>query len=183
MNKTAFRFSMLLSLTALFLLSNACRLVSSQADDDRDLLPPAGYNLRSSVSLENTPDLKFTTGWHDTEADTTGQRWRWMARRSETQLRNRGADMKLRIEGWTPTQLLQAPPTLRVSLNGKELERFPTPTGGFTKSWDVPIALQGTGETSTLVMEISDVAPVPNETRELAFSLNNLIWKPLKTTP
>lgn len=160
----------------LVLLSTpACR-----RDDDRDLLPPVGSSLQTPTTVENDSEIKFVSGWYDVETGDKGQTWRWMGKRGELRLRNQAGNMKLRLRGWAPVELLKAVPSLRLTLNGRELENFTAPAGHFTKEYMVTREQQRTEEFSTLVLESSLTAKPPNDTRELGYSLTNVVWEPVK---
>jgi hypothetical protein len=167
-----------LSLVAALPLAAACR-----HDDDRDLLPPPGYAMPGFVSLSGDGEAQFTNGWYPLESDAAGQSWRWMGKRGEIQLHNQGSEMKLRIGGWAPTELLSTAPTMRVSINSHELESFTAPKGQFTKTWNVPRTLQGEGEKSVLLIETSIAAKPPGDNRELGYALTQLVWEPRATKP
>jgi hypothetical protein len=167
-----------LPLVGALLLTAACR-----HDDDRDLLPPPGYALPGFVSLSGDGEAQFTSGWHQLESDAAGQSWRWMSKRGEIQLHNQGSEMKLRIGGWAPTELLSTAPTMRVSINGHELESFTAPKGHFMKTWTVPRASQKESEKSVLLIETSIAAKPPEDNRELGYALTQLVWEPRATKP
>ncbi len=158
-------------------------MAGCRRDDDRDLLPPPGYAMPGFISLAGDSDAEFTSGWYAAEAGTNGPGWRWMGKRGEIQLRNQSSEMKLRLRGWVPLELLSAAPTLRVSINGHELESFTPPKGHFTKTYTVPHTMQGESEKSILVIETSITAKSPNDTRELGYSLIQLVWEPLAKKP
>lgn len=165
--------------TLIRLLSAAALLLTAGCgrNDDRDLLPPPGYASVGS-SLSGDSDAQFTSGWHPIETGPDGQSWRWMGRRGEVQLLNQQSEMRLRLRGWAPLELLNAAPVMRVSLNGHELESFTAPQGHFTKTWVIPRAMQGDGEKSTLVIETSLAVKPKGDTRELGYSLIELSWEP-----
>ena len=174
--KPLFRATPCLFFLLLVVLSaGACR-----RDDDRDLLPPVSSSLQTPTTVENDTEIKFVSGWHDVETSANGQTWRWMGKRGELRLRNQGVNTKLRIRGWAPVDLLATASTIRITLNGRELENFVAPAGHFTKEYLVPRENQGSEEFSTLVLETSLTAKPPNDSRELGYSLTNVVWEPIK---
>ena len=164
----------------LFLLLAALSTTACRRDDDKDLLPPIGSSMQTPTTVESDSEIKFASGWYDVETGANGQTWRWMGKRGELRLRNQGANMKLQIRGWAPVELLAAVPTIRLILNGRELENFTAPAGRFAKEYLVPRENQGQEEFSTLVIESSITAKPPNDTRELGYSLTNVVWEPVK---
>jgi hypothetical protein len=175
-NSSPARARLLTPLLSLALLA----AVGCRRDEDKDLLPPLGSSSLSQSSLEGDSEVKFTSGWYDVETGANNQAWRWMSKRGEIRLRNQGADMKLRLRGWAPVELLATAPTLRLSLNGRELDSFVAAPGHFTREYQVPRDLQGQDEFSTLVVESSATAKPPNDTRELGYSLVSLVWESAK---
>jgi hypothetical protein len=165
-------------LVAALLLLGAC-----QRADDTDLLPPPGYSTPGQIALTGDSDARFAGGWYQVETGAEGATWRWMGKRGEIRLRNQGAEMRLRLRGWAPLELLPAAPTLRISINGQELDRFTAPAGHFTKEYTVPRAVQGGGETSSLVIESSATVTPPKDDRQLGYSLTQLVWEPLAAKP
>ena len=161
----------------LCLLAVVLAMASCQSNEDKDLLPPIGYSPEAFAALEGDERVQFVKGWYDVESGTTGQSWRWMSKQGEIHLRNQGKDMKLRLLGWVPLDLLPAPPTLRITINGKELEQLTPPKGHFTREYKIPSSLQGTGEKSMLLIESSAAAKPPQDTRELGYSLVNIVWE------
>lgn len=67
--------------------------------------------------------LKYTKGWYDPEVDKRGNiKWRWMKQSGEVKLMNPKADAELFIDAWLPNQQFDSPATLRLLLNGNEIE-------------------------------------------------------------
>lgn len=163
-----------------FILLSALVVSACRRDDDKDLLPPVGSSLQNPPTVENDSEIKFASGWYDVETGPNGQLWRWMGKRSELRLRNQGVNMKLRIRGWAPIELLGVAPNIRFTINGHELENFAAPPGHFTKEYVVPRENQGQEEFSVLVIETSLTAKPPNDVRELGYSLTNVVWEPVK---
>jgi hypothetical protein len=84
----------------------------------------------------------------------------------------------LRIEGWVTNGSLPTPPTIRLVVDGKELDSFAAPpTKPFVREYDLPNAFDA-GHDTTLVIETSATASPPGETRELGFALGAFSWTP-----
>jgi hypothetical protein len=145
-------------------------------EDAADLLPPAGFR---EPSIMLSPTAKFGEGWYPIESSTSSS-WRWMAKRGAIEVKPYAENAKLSLVGWAPLDLLAAAPTLSISVNGHEIDRFVAPDGRFTKEYIVPAAVQQGGREAIVELESSTTAKAPGDARALGFSLVSLTWRPEK---
>jgi hypothetical protein len=152
----------------------------SKPDEDADLVPPPGYVPKVVHPLLEAKGAHahFGSGWFPMESNAGGA-WRWMAKTGEIKITsgNLATGVHVRIEGWTPNADLPAPSTLRVLVDGREIDSFVTPPTQFVKEYDLP-EQPDAGQETTVVLEVSATASPPGETRALGFALRAFSWAP-----
>ena len=161
----------------------ACALAFAACKDKEEEPPPMNTKLTTTPAVNATPEpaVVYTQGFYDLEQDGATT-WRWMSERGVVRLKNTGKDMKLRLVGRAPAVELKGPQTLTVSLNGEKLDEV-SGKDDLQKEIIVPAAKQGSAPASELVITASksfvpkELSAKSNDTRKLAFSLNQLTWQ------
>ena len=159
----------------------ACALAFA-ACKDREEEPPL-MNAKPITTPAATPEpaVAYTQGFYDLEQDGATT-WRWMSDRGVVRLKNTGKDMKLRLVGRAPAVELKGEQKLTVSLNGEKLEEI-SGKDDLQKEIIVPATKQGSTPASELVITASkffvpkELSAKSNDTRKLAFSLQQLTWQ------
>jgi hypothetical protein len=119
--------------------------------------------------------VRFGAGFYPVESNAQGN-WRWMGPIGEIHVPSIPAKAHLEILGWAPVELLPTPPTMGISVNGHELDRFVPPNGRFKMAYDVPEYFQRGGPDSIVRLEMSATALAPGDPRALGFSLVSVAW-------
>lgn len=110
--------------------------------------------------------------------------WRWMAESGSIELKNQHTDMRLKIAGKVPTDVISGPVKLIIKLNGETLEELTATKEKpeVSKEFDIPAAKQTNGDYSQLTIQ-SDKFFVPRlvnkestDDRKLSFSLTKVEW-------
>jgi hypothetical protein len=148
-------------------------------EEDADVLPPAGLSLSATPPVVVSPmgPTRFGRGWFPIESNAQGS-WRWMGQIGEIHVPTLQSKAHLRILGWAPVELLGTPPTIRISVNGKELDHFAPPIGRFKNGYDVAQEVQGPEPESIVRLETSATASAPGDPRALGFALVSVSWTP-----
>lgn len=156
----------------------ACGGGCHRADEDADILPPAGWTPEPPRPAMASPagKARFGPGWYPVESNADGS-WRWMAQSGEIRISGVASTARLELYGWAPLEFMNTPPVFRVSINGRELDRFVPPSGRFRKSYDVPEELQRGVVESVLRLETSATAIAPGDPRPLGFALVSVTWR------
>ena len=121
--------------------------------------------------------IRYVDGWYDEEgsgADT----WRWMGRRARLVLQPIAGGGELRFSANVPLDA-EAPPTLRVSIDGRVVDDFVVSTRAFTRRYDVPPS----DAAHEVVFDLSNaVNParqhLGGDTRDLGMQLRTISWSP-----
>jgi len=121
---------------------------------------------------------QFVSGWSMAERNATDES-RWMGRHSVTQLPPRSGKSALHLTFDIPDELMPAPPTLTITLNGAIIDRFQPSEAHMTKAYEVEAAANGAPN----VLEL-DTSQVFNEAkvhpggdpRDLGILLKWLSW-------
>ena len=121
--------------------------------------------------------IRYVDGWYDEEgsgADT----WRWMGRRARLVLQPIASGGELRFSANVPLDA-EAPPTLRVSIDGRVVDDFVVSTRTFTRRYDVPPS----DAAHEVVFDLSNaVNParqhLGGDTRDLGMQLRTISWSP-----
>ncbi len=172
-----FRFGFIVpgARVALFvaLASSGCR----KPEEDADLLPPPGLAPSAMSPIVTSPmgALHFGQGWYPVESNAEGS-WRWMGQVGEIRVPTLRTKALLQIVGWAPLELLGTAPTMRVSVNGREVDHFVPPMGHFKKEYRVPIDIQGEDQESAVRLETSATASAPGDPRDLGYALVSISW-------
>jgi hypothetical protein len=128
------------------------------------------------------PRVIFESGFYNAE-QLKEKSWRWMDEDGVIKLKNAGEDMVVKIGGRAPREAMPAPPTMKIFLNGEELEQFMPPGIYFEKEYKVPAAMQKGGVwselriTTTGVIVPRKVNPKLNDDRHLGFQLFKFSWR------
>jgi serine/threonine protein kinase len=131
---------------------------------------------------DGVPRVIYGTGFYGEER-LNGKAWHWMAEEGVVKLRNLRSDMTLRIAGRAPLDAMPAPPTMKISLNGEELEELVPPGNIFVKEYQIPSAKLGAGAWSelristTTVIVPSELKKKLNDNRRLGFQVYELTWE------
>jgi hypothetical protein len=148
----------------------------------------ASEEKTAAVGSEPAPpppptDVVYAHGFFDLERDAGGS-WRWMEPEGVVRLKNTGKDMVLKVAGRVPFERFKQAPTIKITLNGAELDQSPATPELMTREFTITPKQQGSGDWSELKIS-SDKSFVPKETdpgatdpRRLAFSLTKLSWEP-----
>ena len=158
------------------LAQGACKV-----DDETDLKPPAGYvpptfhPLRGPVPPGTI--VRYGEGFSGIESSPAGTTWRWTSRRGTVHLPNDRTDKQLRIVGSVPLELLGQVPTIRILLEGEELDCFAATGGNFARHYAVARARLGGAPSAELTIETSATFHAPGDPRELGVSISILDWR------
>jgi hypothetical protein len=87
------------------------------------------------------PRVVFESGFYNPE-QLKDKSWRWMDEDGVIKVKNTGEDMVIKIGGRAPLDALPAPPTMKILLNGEELDQFMPPENYFEKEYQVSAAKQ-----------------------------------------
>ncbi len=94
-----------------------------------DLQPPGGAMVG------------FVDGWQEPEYNpATAQSWRWMSERATLWVSPAGRPVSLVVAGESPRRYFDGPPTVRVTVAGREVARF-SPAADFEQAVTLPAAL------------------------------------------
>lgn len=135
-------------------------------------------------ALVETPTTLFPTGatWGDgwsflERTELTG--FRWMSARSEVRLApaHRWSTMRLFVQLVVPLGSLRRPPTIRIVLDGRELDRFEGVSGLEARAYLVPAGAAADGREPTLAIETSETVDVNGRT--LGVALERASWDPV----
>lgn len=103
--------------------------------------------------------------------------WRWMADRGEVRLPNRHVRQRLRIFGWVPLELLAGPPTIQITLQDHQLDRFVASERNLNRQFFVKREQLGDRPFAVLLIETSATAHAPGDTRRLGISIEGIEWE------
>jgi hypothetical protein len=138
-------------------------------------------------AMAETATTLFPTGatWGDgwsflEQSDVTG--FRWMSGRSEVRLApaHRWSTMRLFVELVVPLGILRRPPTIRILLDGRLLDRFEGLSGTEPRSYLVA-ASAANGLEPRLVIETSETVDVNGRT--LGVALQRASWDAVGGAP
>lgn len=129
-------------------------------------------------------NINYTTGIYDEEKGPNGS-WRWVSEQGIIKLKNNPSDMRLKIVGSAPVDLIGQTTEVTVKLNGELLEKFTLTKDKNTveKEFTIPASKQTNGELSELTLSCSksfvpkQVYKNSNDDRKLSFSLTKLEWE------
>ena len=131
------------------------------------------------------PDIVYEKGFYPLEKDDkAGASWRWMGNEGIVKVKNTKKDMTLKIAGNVPMDRFPQPPSIAISINGEELEKFNATAGLMEKVYSVPAAKLGSSDfaeikiTTTKAFTPKDSIKGATDPRALGFSLTNLTWQP-----
>lgn len=119
-----------------------------------------------------TATASFISGWYEGGRDGVWE-WRWMGRRSVTELLPVTGPAKLQVVFDVPTELVPSHPMVTIALNGKVLERIAVNEGRVDREYDLE------GSTRN-VLEISTTRTLRDGDRELGLKVRDLVWGPRK---
>jgi hypothetical protein len=122
----------------------------------------------------------FLAGWYPPERAGVDE-WRWMPKRSLTQLPPMTVTTKLRLLFELPGEVMPLHPEITITLNGKVLERF-TPDGARVQR-DYKVQPAPNGGPNVLVLETTrTLSPkrehIGDDPRELGLQVRYLSWGP-----
>ncbi len=138
-----------------------------------------------STAATPPPDIVYEKGFYPLEKDDkAGASWRWMGTEGIVKVKNTRKDMTLKVAGNVPMDRFPQPPSIAVSINGEELEKFTAKAGLMEKIYSIPAAKLGSGDfaevkiTTTKAFTPKDSIKGATDPRALGFSLTNLTWQP-----
>ena len=110
------------------------------------MLLVAVAHSRAGAQLES-PGVTYESGFYNEEflKDTT---WRWMDAEGVVKLKNGRQDMVLKMTGRAPLDAKS--PTMKIFLNGEQLEQFTPSEKLFEKVYKIPAAKLSNGAWSEL---------------------------------
>lgn len=131
-------------------------------------------------------DIAYGAGIYDLEKSAEGS-WRWVSDKGQIRLKNSKSDMKLKVVGSSPVDLIGSDSEITLKLNGEVLEsvKLTKEKNGLDKEFTVPAARQ-TGDSSELTIESTkffipkQVYKNSTDDRKLSFSLTRLEWTAVK---
>ena len=123
--------------------------------------------------------LRFGSGWYGEES-VGNAAWRWMSGRSETLLPPIRGNARLTLAFDLPSELVPRHPTITLTLNGREIDRFVCTTPSVRKNWIVPARSDRWNE---LVISLDKVLNPAKEgltpdARDLGLNLTSYSWAP-----
>jgi hypothetical protein len=173
---TAVRTGRLVLSTSIFLGLSAC----AEPSDVEDLTPPPGFVPPPATAPEKIPlstdRPRFGLGFFPVERNPDGKSWRWMGRRGEVVLPISGGRHRLRVTGWVPIELLQKPPTIRLTLGTNVLDSFVIPGATLDKELLVDDP-RDPSNLALLVIETDRTVRPPNDPRELGVLIEQIVWE------
>jgi hypothetical protein len=131
-----------------------------------------------AVSIRPVVDvIAFGEGWYRQE-NTGAVVWRWMGKRSMTELPPVAGEAELTLLLYVPLDALSEPPTIDVRLNGNPIDRFRATAKNIARTYNVKVRENATNE---LVLETDrTVNPAARhlggDVRDLGIRLNGLGW-------
>lgn len=143
---------------------------------------PAAPNAPAAPTPK--PDISYGAGFSPMEGEPSSGTWRWMAESGSIELKNQRTDMRLKLVGKVPTDVITPPVKLTIKFNGETLEQFTATKDKpqLEKEFDIPAAKQANGDYSQLTIQ-SDKFFVPKlvnkestDERKLSFSLTKVEW-------
>lgn len=153
-----------------------------------DSAPKTPENAPSAPSAPAAPtpkpDISYGAGFSPMESTPEGATWRWMAESGSIELKNQRTDMRLKITGKVPTDVISSLVKVTIKFNGETLGQFTATKEKpeMAKEFDIPAAKQANGEYSQLTLQ-SDKFFVPKlvdkqstDERKLSFSLTKVEW-------
>lgn len=168
-----------------FLLFAAlCSLFFTACSDSAPTAPENKPAAPAAAAPTPVPDISYGAGFSDMESAPDGHTWRWMAEAGTIKLKNKHAEMRLKLAGDVPVDPYKGPVKITFKFNGEPLGEFVTTADQrkFEKEFAIPVAKQGSGDFSELTIQ-SDKFFIPKEVdknatdeRKLSFSLTKLEW-------
>jgi hypothetical protein len=119
-----------------------------------------------------TSTATFVSGWYEGGRDGVWE-WRWMGRRSVTQLPPVRGTAKLEVVFDVPTDLLPSQPMITIALNGRILERIAGNAPRIDREYRVEGAPVNT-------LEITTTRTLRDGDRELGLKVRDVVWGPRK---
>ena len=142
---------------------------------------PAAPNAPAAPTPK--PDISYGVGFSPMESTPDGATWRWMAERGSIELKSQRTDMRLKITGKVPTDVISGPAKITIKLNGETLDQFTATKEKpeMIKEFDIPAA-KLTGDYAQLTLECDKffvpklVNKESTDDRKLSFSLTKVEW-------
>lgn len=148
---------------------------------------PSTNTTNSTAPATPAPlaNINYMAGVYDEEKGPAGS-WRWVGEQGTIKLKNNKADMRLKIVGSAPVDLIGQPTEVTIKLNGEQLEKVTLTKDKNTldKEFTVPASKQTSAELSELTISSSksfvpkQVYKNSGDDRKLSFSLTKLEWEP-----
>ncbi len=168
----------LLALLAVFSLLTACT-------GDKETGGTGAVNPTTAATPAPLTNINYMTGIYDEEKGPTGS-WRWVGEQGTIKLKNNKTDMRLKIAGSAPVDLIGQSTEVTIKLNGEQLEKATLTKDKNTldKEFTIAASKQTSGDMSELTIS-SSKSFVPKQVyknsaddRKLSFSLTKLEWEP-----
>jgi hypothetical protein len=130
-------------------------------------------------------NVNYGAGIFDLEKGPEGS-WRWVGEQGTVRLKNNSTDMRLKIAGSAPIDLINQPNQVTIKLNGEQLEQLTLTKekNTFDKDFSIPASKQAGSEFSELTISSSksfvpkQVYKNSSDDRKLSLSLTKLEWEP-----
>jgi hypothetical protein len=142
-----------------------------------------------AVAQTEEPRVMYDSGFFNEER-FKDKSWRWMDEEGVVKLKNARQDMILKIAGRPPEDAMAPePPTMKIFLNGEQLEQFTPSANLFEKEYKVSAAKLGNREwselkiTTTKIIVPSQVNKKLTDDRHLGFKLYTLTWLTVAGAP
>ena len=173
--RTKFTFLVLL---AMFSLMTACT-------GDKEAGSTSAVNPTTAATPAPLANINYITGIYDEEKGPAGS-WRWVGEQGTIKLKNNKTDMRLKITGSAPVDLIGQSTEVTIKLNGEQLEKTTLTKDKNTldKEFTITTSKQTSGDMSELTIT-SSKSFVPKQVyknsaddRKLSFSLTKLEWEP-----
>lgn len=162
----------------------ALNLVSS-CSGEKGAESGGAVNPTTAATAAAAANINYGAGIFDLEKGAEGS-WRWVGEQGTIKLKNNKGDMRLKIAGSAPIDLINQPSQVTIKLNGEQLEQatMTKEKNTLEKEFTIPASKQTNGEFSELLI-ISSKSFVPKQVyktssddRKLSFSLTKLEWEP-----
>lgn len=167
-------------LGAVLLAGSGMQSACARRAEDEDLKPPPGFRPPPIRTLQAGPPggrLGFGSGFWPIEFNSEGKSWHWMADRGEIRLHNDRRQRNLRIVGWLPTEFLDSPPTIRISIGNHLVDTFVGSKHELNREYLIKPELLGDAPSALLFIQTSATAKVPGDTRDLGVSIEAVRWE------
>ena len=125
--------------------------------------------------------MAFGRGFYPLEVGNDGKTWTGTGEQGEAHLPNNGMNRIRRLRGWIPLEFMHGSPTIRIQLNGRDLDNsFAATERTLAKEYNVDRQDIGTGQSVLLLIQTSTPVFAPGDTRTLGVAIERIEWEPLE---